>query len=82
MTEKRTWKEFRDIKLLWFINTILHLFGWAITVDVDDDGEITDVYPARVKFRGFPEEINTKGYIELTKYLRDNADTLVDEAEN
>ena len=35
MVDRKTWKEFRESGLLWFINTILHMFGWAIVVDVD-----------------------------------------------
>lgn len=80
MIEERTWEEFRSIKLLWFINTILHLFGWAIILQFDENKEAI-AYPARVKFRGFSEKDNTQGYIELTKYLKENADILLTEAE-
>lgn len=80
MIEKKTWEEFREIKLLWFINSILHMFGWAICVDVDDNGRVTGSYPARVKFRGFSEEINTEGYIKVTEYLKENVDELLKEA--
>ena len=55
---KKSWDEFRDNGLLWFINTILHMFGWAIVVEVDN-GEVINAYPARVTFRGFSEESNT-----------------------
>ena len=79
MIERKTWKEFRDSKLLWFVNTILHTFGWAITIDIDN-GEIVDVYPARVKFRGFSEKINTEGYIGLSEYMKENCDELLKEA--
>lgn len=79
MIERKTWKEFRDSKLLWFVNTILHTFGWAITVDIDN-GEIIDVYPARVKFRGFSENINTEGYIGLSEYMKENCEELLKEA--
>lgn len=48
MIRKKTWEEFRDTGLFWFINMILHAFGWAIVL-VKDDGKIIDVYPARVK---------------------------------
>ena len=40
MVKKKTWQEFRKTGLLWFINTILHAFGWAIVVEVEK-GEIT-----------------------------------------
>ena len=80
MIEKKSWKEFRNNGLLWWINMILHTFGWAIVVDTEDDGTITDVYPARVKFRGFSEKNNTDGYIKVSQYLKDNADDILKEA--
>ena len=80
MTKKKSWKEFRDSGFLWWINMILHTFGWSICLEMDEDGEITDVYPARVKFRGFNEESNTNGYIKISKYMKENADDLLEEA--
>ena len=38
----RTWKEFLDNGLLWWINRGLHLFGWAIVVVEEADGSISD----------------------------------------
>ena len=81
MVEKKTWKEFRDTGFLWWINMILHTFGWAICVDFDN-GEVVDAYPARVKYRGFIENNNTTGYIKISKYMKDNASDLLEEAEN
>lgn len=82
MIDKKTWKEFRDSGTLWWINMILHTFGWAITVVVEDDGTISDAYPARVKFRGFSEKINTEGYQKVSQYMKDNVNELLDEANN
>lgn len=82
MVTKKTWKEFRESGFLWWINMILHTFGWAIVVDVDDDGGITDAYPARVKFRGFGEKNDTEGYIKVSQYMKDNVSDLLEEAEN
>lgn len=79
MIKKKSWKEFRDSGLLWWINMILHTFGWAICLDMDEDGEIINVFPARVKFRGFNEESNTNGYIKISKYMKENADELLEE---
>lgn len=76
---KKTWQEFRETGLLWWINTTLHMFGWAIVVEVEDNGEITDAYPARVKFRGFNEDNNTLGYQKVTQYIKDNVDDLLKE---
>mgnify|MGYP001248608352 CR=1 FL=1 len=78
MVNEKTWDEFRSSGLLWFINTILHMFGWAIVVDVED-GKVIRAFPARVRFRGFSSEINDDGYIKVTKFLKDNIDDLVDE---
>ncbi len=81
MVFKKDWKEFRDSGLLWWINTMLHMFGWAIVVQMEDDGTISDAYPARVKFRGFGEESITNGYRNVTKFLKENIDELQKEAE-
>lgn len=78
MVEKKTWEEFRSSGLLWFINSILHAFGWAIVIERNGDEETA--YPARVKYRGFSEESNTNGYRKLTQYLKDNVDDLLKEA--
>jgi len=80
MIDKRTWGEFRDSGLLWWINMLLHTFGWAITVEVEEDGSISSAYPARVKFRGFDEEYNTKGYQKVSKYLKNNIDEIEKES--
>lgn len=82
MIEKRTWKEFQDSGLFWWINMILHTFGWAIVLELDDDENIKSVFPARVKFRGFSEQSNTDGYSKISKYMKDNSDELFEETEN
>lgn len=81
MITRKTWGEFRDSGLLWFINTILHVFGWSIVVEQSDSKEIVDAYPARVKFRGFSEESTTRGYRNVSKYLKENIDEIQKEAE-
>lgn len=59
---------------------ILHTFGWSIVIKVDNEAnEIAEVYPARVKFRGFDEECNSEGYVKITKYMRKEVETLVEE---
>jgi hypothetical protein len=80
MVNKKTWKGFREAGLLWFINQILHLFGWAIVMEIDKEGNVTDCYPARVEFRGFSEKDNTEGYIKLTEHLKSIIDDLEKES--
>lgn len=79
MVQRKTWGEFRASGLLWWINMILHTFGWAIVLDIDGD-KVIDVYPARVKYRGFDENSNTEGYVRVSKYLADNAIELKQES--
>jgi len=86
MMERKTWDEFRKTGLFWWINMILHTFGWAIVIDfahydrAADDGEITEAYPARVKFRGFDEDSNTKGYQKVSGYMKENSEQLEKES--
>lgn len=76
MLERKTWEEFRDSKLLWWANRTLHLFGWAIVLEVEANGEVITAYPARVKFRGFSEQTETEGFAGLTAYLKANVGVL------
>jgi hypothetical protein len=80
MVDQKTWKEFREAGLLWWVNMILHTFGWSIVIEVDDQGEITNAYPARVKFRGFDEQSNANGYHKVSSYMSGNAIELEKEA--
>ena len=67
--------------MLWWINMILHTFGWAIVIKKDQEtGEVIETYPARVKFRGFDEKSNTKGYINVSKFLKENVNDLLNES--
>jgi hypothetical protein len=77
-----SWEEFRDTKMLWFVNRILHTFGLAICVDLDEDDKIIDVFPARCTFRGFPETSEDAGFRGVTKYLEDNINELRREVGN
>jgi hypothetical protein len=80
MVTKKTWQEFRETGLFWWINMILHTFGWAIVMDIEEAGTITKVYPARVKFRGFDLKSNDLGYQKVSEYMKENADILNKEA--
>lgn len=81
MVNKKSWDEFRRSGLLWWINMILHTFGWAIVVNIDNKTKkVIDAYPARVKYRGFDKKNNTEGYIKISEYLKDNIEELVSES--
>ena len=78
----KTWDEFRGKGLLCFINAFLHIFGWAIVLEADDDGNITKAYPARVTFRGFNEQSMTNAYIQISKFMAENSNELLKEAKS
>lgn len=82
MVTKKTWQEFRDTGLFLFINSILHVFGWCIIVEVDKKtNSITDAYPARVKFRGFSEDDYDEAHKKIGSYLKDNSQDLFNETQ-
>lgn len=78
--EEKTWGEFRESGLCWFINTILHMFGWALVFEIEDGMPIR-CYPARVVFRGFDDDTSTEGYKKVTNFLKKNIDDLKKETE-
>ena len=63
-----TGKEFRESGALWFVNSILHLFGMAITWNPDTD----ELKATVVRYRGFDVRNNDKGYKMLTNYLKEH----------
>jgi hypothetical protein len=79
MIERKSWEEFKATKLLWWVNRILHTFGWAIILDIEENGRVIAAYPARVKFRGFSEESETDGFIGLTEHLQETINDLAEE---
>lgn len=79
MVDPKTWGEFRQTGLLLFVNNFLHIFGWAIVFHYDENKNITQVIPARVKFRGFDNKDVDKAHIALADHLKENIDELVKE---
>ena len=57
---KTTWTEFSNCGMLWFVNRILHVFGWVIVCEYDESDIVTLVYPARTTWFGFPEEVDAE----------------------
>lgn len=80
MVDPKSWEEFQATGLLWWINALLHTFGWAIIVEEEADGKIVCAYPARVKFRGFTNEVTEEGHRKVAAYLKDTAAELDNEA--
>jgi hypothetical protein len=81
MNDYRTWEEFRNTGMLWFVNRLLHVMGWVIVTEFDPTNKkVVGVYPARTKFRGFTDEVEDEGFKRVAQYIADNAETLKEEA--
>ena len=81
MIFEKTWEEFRRTGLLWWINRALHVFGWAIILEINADTEkVQRAYPARCKFRGFREEDESEGFVKLANYMEEKATILKKES--
>lgn len=79
MIQRKTWDEFYSTGLLFAINQFLHIFGYAIIVK-KENGIITDVYPARVKFRGFDKNSVYEEYVKISEYMKENSKELLKES--
>lgn len=65
--EEASWADFRATGLVYYCNTILHIFGWALVLARDNDtNEILRVYPARVPYRSFSDASVESGISRLT----------------
>lgn len=83
------WKEFLDTGLVQYINQILYVFGWELRINFknikDEDIEKLNndvvLYPLRTKNRSTPKYSKTINlYEKISKYLKNNIDTLLKEA--
>lgn len=78
--QQKSWAEFRDAGFLWWVNRGLHVFGWAIVYVFEGDGTITQVDPARVRFRGFDLATEAEGFQKISSFLEENAGEIAKEA--
>lgn len=76
---EKSWDDFRKTGLFLLTNQFLHIFGWALTCERNNGHE--RVYPARVRYRGFDEDSQTRAYEKVQKYMVENAETLYKESD-
>lgn len=81
MVKEKSWDDFRATGLLLIINQVLHIFGWALVMEMDN-GSVVRAYPARVKFRGFDDKSTEEAYIKVSEFMKANADELLREAKD
>ncbi|MCF8001676.1 MAG: hypothetical protein K9K76_07470 [Halanaerobiales bacterium] len=63
------------------INSTLHVFGWVIAIETNEDGEFVGASPYKTNFRGFSNDVNDKGYKKVTNYMENNIQRLVNAVE-
>lgn len=81
MTEV-SFDEFRSTGLLLLVNQFLHIFGFALACECDDEGRTSRIFICRVTFRGFSETSVSKAYVKVSEYLTKNAEILLKEAKS
>lgn len=81
MVNKKHWEEFHKTGLFWLINSMLHVFGWAIVFETNEAAQIVTVYPARVKYRGFSAEVQEQAHKMISQYMVENIEELKEETE-
>ena len=62
------WKNFRNTGLLWFVNRILHVWGIAIVLEMDENENVISAQPELVDAIGFSRESEVNGYLRLRGY--------------
>jgi len=79
---EKSLEEFKKTGLLWFVNRILHLFGWVLVLECEDNGRFTRLYPVHTTFSGSTKEFENNGFKKLVEYLQDSSTiaTLFEEA--
>ena len=80
LIDERSWQEFQQSGLLWFVNRTLHLLGWALVFEMDGDA-VVRVYPARTRFRGFEQSMEEQGFKMLTETIAATADELLEDVQ-
>ena len=74
---------FVDTGLLVFVNSFLHVFGFALAYEKDDDGKINEdkgLMILRVPYRGFSEKSMSNAYIKISKFMVNWSKELLEEA--
>ena len=78
--EGRSWQEFQETGLLWWVNRGPHLFGWAIVLETDGATVVT-AYPARVPYRGFDRADEEDGFRRVSRYMERESKVIREEAD-
>lgn len=82
---EKGWLEFEKSGFLFLVNQFLHIFGWVIVYQYLDDNKYEDktepsnVFVARTSYRGFGDGAQDRGYVAISKYMKEHGEELYDE---
>jgi hypothetical protein len=73
VTISQAWGDFTGAGMLWWVNRILHTFGWSIAVQVGDDDAPIYAVPVRTPpdVLGFDNETNTSRLEWFRRHMHD-----------
>lgn len=78
--KESSWRSFLDSGMLWWANRILQPMGWVIVVVEDEDtNTITEVYPARTRYRGFSRDLDEEGFTRVSRWMKNTGAELLDD---
>lgn len=63
------WNDFRETGLFRFVNAFLHIFGYVIVMEVEDDGTVKSVFPAKTIWRGFSADAMSESYQKVAELM-------------
>ena len=82
--DKNEWTKFRERGLLFITNQFLHIFGYALVYEFDENDtkceHVIGVHPERVPFRGFSQKCTSDGYQKIDKYLEEYGHEIYEES--
>jgi len=76
----RLWETFQKNGMLWLVNSNLHIFGWNIVIERDED-VIVDVFPIKTRNGGFSATTNKWGIRRISEYMK-RTDELIKDLED
>ncbi len=72
--QSEAWTLFRNSGLLWYVNRTLHLIGWSIVLEIEeDDNTVSAAYPLRTTWFGFSDESNERNLKAFRTHMINNS---------
>ena len=76
------WTFLEETGILWYINTVISVYGVCIVIKRDKNGKRPRAVPIRTRFRGFADVVNDQEIVKLTRYIASVWPALLEEVED